>query len=84
MVFPTRSTFVFASLKPGHTLIRFSPQQENQTVLKILYEGRDILKSGIDTKAGQEIKDVTIVIGPEAAGTGSAAAAGDGHDAAKH
>jgi hypothetical protein len=63
MVFPTRSTFVFQSMKPGHTRITFSPQKEGQKVIKILHDGRDIMKSGLDTKPGQEIKDVTIVIG---------------------
>jgi hypothetical protein len=65
MVFPTRSTFVFQSMKPGHTLIRFSPQKEGQKVIKILHNGQDVLKSGMDTTPGQEIKDVTIVIGTE-------------------
>ena len=50
---------------PGHTKIDFSPKKEGQKVVKILYDGRDILKSGIQTKPGQEIKDVTIVIGAE-------------------
>lgn len=65
MVFPTTSTFVFPSLKPGHTLITFSPQAEGKKVVKILHGGRDIMESGLDTKPGQEIKDVTIVIGPK-------------------
>jgi hypothetical protein len=64
MVFPTKSTFVFQSMKPGHTLIMFSPQEEGKKVIKILHNGRDIMKSGIQTEPGQEIKDVAIVIGP--------------------
>jgi beta-lactamase regulating signal transducer with metallopeptidase domain len=63
MVFPTSSTFLFPSVKPGHTRITFSPQAEGQEVVKILCNGKDILKSGITTKPGDEIKDVTIVIG---------------------
>ena len=63
MVFPTRSTFVFQSMKPGHTLITFSPQEEGKKVIKILHDGQDILKSGITTKPGQEVKNITIVIG---------------------
>ena len=63
MVFPTRSTFVFQSMKPGHTLITFSPQEEGKKVIKILHNGQNIIESGIQTKPGQEIKDVTIVIG---------------------
>ena len=50
---------------PGdHTMIGMSTNKERQKVVKVLYEGRDIMKSGIDTKPGQEIKDVTIVVGP--------------------
>ena len=64
-VFPTASTFIIQGMMPGHTMIGLSPNKEKQRVVKILYNGRDILKSGIDTKPGQEIKDVTIVIGPD-------------------
>ena len=49
---------------PGHTLIGLSPNKEKQKVVKILSGGRDILASGIDTKRGDKIEDVTIVVGP--------------------
>ncbi len=65
MLFPTKSTFIIQGMMPGHTRIEFSPQKERQKVVKILQAGRDIMKSGIDTKPGQEIKDVTIVIGAQ-------------------
>jgi hypothetical protein len=65
MLFPTPNTFLIQGLMPGHVEISFRPQKERQKVVKILYDGRDIQKSGIDTKPGQEIKDVTIVIGKE-------------------
>ncbi len=65
MIFPTRSTFVFPSLKPGHTRIRFFPRAEGKKVVKILHNGEDIMESGVQTEPGQEIKDITIVIGPE-------------------
>jgi beta-lactamase regulating signal transducer with metallopeptidase domain len=77
MLFPTRSTFVFPSMKPGRTLIKFSPQMEGQKVLKILYNSQDVLKSGIDTKPGQEIKDVAIVIGKESAAGSTGTASPD-------
>ncbi len=63
MIFPTTSTFLIESMKPGHATIGFLPKKEGQKVLKILHDGQDVLKSGIETKPGQEIKDVTIVIG---------------------
>ncbi|MGA2062367.1 MAG: M56 family metallopeptidase [Thermoguttaceae bacterium] len=65
MIFPTTSTFVIQGMMPGQTKIGFSPNKEGQKVAKILYNGRDIMESGIETKPGQEIKDVTIVIGKE-------------------
>ena len=63
MHFPTKSTFVIQGMMPGNTTIGFLPNKERQKVLKILYGGRDILKSGVETKPGEEIKNVTIVIG---------------------
>jgi beta-lactamase regulating signal transducer with metallopeptidase domain len=62
MIFPTKGTFLIQGMMPGHTKLGFSPQKEGQHVLKILRDGQDILTSGITTKPGQEIKDVTIVI----------------------
>ena len=62
MVFPTKSTFLIQGMMPGQTMLGFSPQKEGQHVVKILHGGHDVLKSGIHTKPGQEIKDVTIVI----------------------
>lgn len=61
MVFPTTSTFIAQGVMPGHTTFQFTPQK----ITKILHAGQDILNSGIDTKPGQEIKDVTIVIGAQ-------------------
>jgi protein involved in polysaccharide export with SLBB domain/beta-lactamase regulating signal transducer with metallopeptidase domain len=63
MLFPTKGTFLVQGLIPGHAVLDFSPQKEKQKVVKILHDGKDVTKSGFDTKPGQEIKDVTIVIG---------------------
>jgi len=63
-VFPTKSTFIIQGMMPGHTMIGLSPNKEKQKVVKILYGGRDILTSGFETKPGDEIEDVTIVVGP--------------------
>jgi hypothetical protein len=65
MIFPTKSTFAIQGMMPGHTLIGFSPNKEGQKVVKILHDGDNIMESGINTKAGEEIKDITIVIGTE-------------------
>ena len=63
MIFPTKSTFVVQGMMPGKTTLDFSPMKEGQKVVKILCHGQNIMESGIETKPGQEIKDVTIVIG---------------------
>ena len=62
MLFPTKSTFVIQGMMLGHTMIGFLPNKEGQKVARILYDGRNIKESGIVSKPGQEIKDVTIVI----------------------
>lgn len=63
-VFPTNTTFVIQGVMSGdHTMIGLSTNKERQKVVKVLYGGRDIKDSGIDTKPGQEFKDVTIVVG---------------------
>jgi len=67
MVFPTQSSFLLPAVMPGKTLFDFHPRaSKGEQVLKILYQGRDINRSrtGLVTESGQEIKDVTMVIGP--------------------
>ena len=63
--FPHEEHIHYSGMMPGHTTLQFFPQKEGQEVLKILHGGQDILDSGIDTKPGQEIKDITIVIGKQ-------------------
>ena len=63
MVFPTESSFLLPAMVPGETVISFRPRGKDEQVLKILYQGRNILGTGLVTEPGQEIKDVTIVIG---------------------
>ena len=63
MLFPAKNTFVVEGMMPGKTIISFSPKKEGCKVLKILYNGRNIMETGLETKPGREIKDVTIVIG---------------------
>ena len=63
MFFPTSNTFLIQGMMPGQTKIIFSPKEEDQEVLEILCEGKDIKDSEIETKAGKDLDDVTIVIG---------------------
>ena len=60
---------------PGHTMLGFGPQKEGQAVLKILHAGQNVMQTGIDTRPGQEIKDITIVIGKPPAEAARPAAA---------
>lgn len=62
MIFPTESTFVIQGMMPGHTMISFFPKKEGCEVVEILYNGQSIMETGIETKPGQEIEGVTIVI----------------------
>lgn len=62
MLFPAKNTFVAEGMMPGKTIISFSPKKEGCKVLEILYNGRNIRETGLETKPGREIKDVTIVI----------------------
>ena len=77
MIFPTRSTFVIPAVMPGDTTFRFHPKEEGKKVVKIIHNGRvmeanvvkigddgqDVLEAGLAIDPGQEVKDVTIVIG---------------------
>lgn len=65
MSFPTETTFILQGLMPGQTTLGFLPNKEGQKVLKILHDGQDVLESGFHTEAGQEVTDITIVIGAE-------------------
>jgi hypothetical protein len=62
MLFPDKNTFVFQALTPGYTTFMFMPQKLGQKVAEIRYEGRDIQRTGLVLKPGQEIRDLTIVI----------------------
>lgn len=71
MIFTTESTFVIQGMAPGRTIMMFLPNKESQKVVKIMHDGQDIMATpedefksgGIDTTPGQELKDMTIVIG---------------------
>jgi hypothetical protein len=47
---------------PGKTVLHFYAKTEGQTVKEILYKGENIIGTGIETRPGQDIQNVTIVI----------------------
>lgn len=63
VLFPTKNTFLIQGMMAGKTKFSFSPKKEGQKVVKILYDGKDIMDSGIVTQPGQEINDVIVVVG---------------------
>ncbi|MHC4618450.1 MAG: M56 family metallopeptidase [Planctomycetota bacterium] len=65
MIFPTKSRFIFQGMMPGQTMITFAPKAEGLEVEEILCNGQDIMRTGIETQAGRDINDVTIIVGRE-------------------
>jgi hypothetical protein len=63
MVYPTRDTFLIEAMMPGETRIQFSPRDPRGRVLEILHNGKNIKNELVSTEPGQELKDVTIVVG---------------------
>lgn len=63
MVYPTRDTFLIEAMMPGETRIQFSPRDPRGKVLEILHNGKNIKNELVSTEPGQELKDVTIVVG---------------------
>jgi hypothetical protein len=86
MVYPTESSFLFPAMVPGKTVIDFTPRGRGERVQKMLYQGKDISRTGLVTEPGQKIDDVTIVIGTPGGGgrTTGRAQAGDRLEFALH
>jgi len=63
MDFPTLGTFVIEGMFPGQTVLSFEPKASDAFVQAILYQGRNVTGTGLDTGADREVQDVTIVIG---------------------
>lgn len=63
MMFPTETSFLFPAAMPGKTSFDFRPRGQGERLLKILYQDRDISRTGLVTEPGQDLDDVTIVVG---------------------
>jgi protocatechuate 3,4-dioxygenase beta subunit len=56
-------SFFIPGMIPGRMLLRLEFAPEHVQILKVLHEGSDYSKSGLETKPGDVIEDVTIVVG---------------------
>ncbi len=63
MLFPTRSSFLILGAPPGRLKIQFKPQIKGKEVKRILYQGQDVLKTGLRVEGGEAIDGLKIVIG---------------------
>jgi hypothetical protein len=50
-------------MMPGPTIIDFAPKAEGWQVKEILCNGQNIMQTGIETRAGEDVDGVTIVVG---------------------
>jgi hypothetical protein len=62
MVFPDETSFLFPAVAPGEIEIDFHPDGREERVQAILYEGKDIWRTGLTIKPGQEVRDLQIVL----------------------
>ncbi|UCD51506.1 MAG: tetratricopeptide repeat protein [Phycisphaerales bacterium] len=62
MVFPTETSFLLPAVAPGDVLIRFRPRGRGESVTKILYEGRDILKTGLKVEPCRSVTGIGIIV----------------------
>jgi beta-lactamase regulating signal transducer with metallopeptidase domain/tetratricopeptide (TPR) repeat protein len=65
MLFPTPRSFLIQGMTPGKTHLFFNPLTVGKKVAKILYQGADVLSGGIQTKPGERIEGIEIVIADE-------------------
>ncbi len=62
MVFPDETSFLLPAVAPGDIDIRFTPRGRGERVQAILHEGRDIQRTGLTVKPGQEVREIQIVV----------------------
>lgn len=63
MGFPDDSSFVVTGMMPGQAMFNFNPFTDGKQVVRIDYEGKDILRDGLNVEPKQVIEGVKIVIG---------------------
>ena len=62
MLYPSKSSFVIYGMAPGNTQFTFKTKIKNIDVIKIVYQGKDITKSGLVTQSGTTVSGIEIVI----------------------
>jgi hypothetical protein len=62
MVFPDETSFLLPAVAPGEIEIDFHPDGRDERVQAILYEGKDVWRTGLTIKPGQEVRDIQIVV----------------------
>jgi beta-lactamase regulating signal transducer with metallopeptidase domain len=63
MGFPNDSSFIVSGMKPGPVTFSFSPYADGKKVVRINYNGKDIMREGLELQPKQVIEGVQIVIG---------------------
>jgi len=63
MGFPDDTSFIVSGMMPGQAMFNYSPYVDGKRVVRINYEGRDILSEGLKIGPTQVIQGVQIVIG---------------------
>lgn len=63
MLFPTSSTFVIRGMLPGKTKFWFNPYTKGKKLVDILYNGQSYMDRALETKLGEDIQDVRLVMG---------------------
>ncbi len=62
MAFPSETSFLIPAVAVGEVVISFRPRGPGEHVTKMLYQGRNVLKTGLTVKPNQDVTDVTIVV----------------------
>jgi len=63
MGFPDDRSFIVSGMTPGQVMFTFNPYTDGKQVVRISYEGKDVLHDGLKVEPGQVVEGVQIVIG---------------------
>jgi hypothetical protein len=63
MGFPDDSSFIVSGMRPGQAVFDFNPYADGKKVVRINWNGNDLVRDGLEVKPKQVIQGVEIVIG---------------------